>query len=123
MKKFIAVFLALICLCLSACDSVDLEYYSNTNVPTFTCVTKIEASEKNYLSSVGAYVYVYHCKEEKQEQFINKYIDYLKKEQGYTVVESDDGYQMITLAKDNAGVIISVADSQTVHVMPYKRSV
>lgn len=122
MKKIIAFLLLIVCFILSACSSVDLEYYMDTNVPTFTCVTKIEASKKDYVSSTGTYVYVYSCDSSEQDKYITQYTDYLKKEHNFAVVESNDNYDMVTLAKEGAGVLISIADSQTIHIMPYKRS-
>ena len=122
MKKIVVLILLMGCLMHTACHSVELEYYVNTSVPTFTCVTEVNASTKEYLSSAGSYVYVYYCEEGKQDKYIDKYIDYLKTEHNFAVVESDDSYQMITLAKEGAGVIISKVDSQKIHILPYKRS-
>lgn len=123
MKKILALLLlCTFCLSLIACNSVEVEYYINTNVPTFTCVTGIEVSEKEEFSS--GYAYTYNCDSKKQDKLAEKYIKYLKKDCGFAVVESDDGYiGMTTLAKGNAGVIVSTFGSNnTIDVVPYKRS-
>lgn len=116
----------IICVCiltLFACNSVDLEYYINTDIPTFTCVTGLEVSSKEYLSSVDCYAYTYKCDSKNQDKQVDKYIKYLKSEHGYAIVESDDDYSyMTTLAKGNDGILISVYDSDEITVLPYTRA-
>lgn len=122
MKK--VLFFALIitcCLSLLACNSIEVEYYINTNIPTFTCVTGVESTDKQSFS--GTTIYEYKCDSSKRDKYLDKYMDYLKEECGFTVVDSDDEYEsMITLVNGKDGVIVDISSSDKINVLTYKRS-
>ena len=124
--KYLQKILAVVCLfalCASfiACGSTEVEYYTNTNVTTFTCVTGIDG----YLSQnsePGMRIYTYDCADSKKESLAKKYIRYLKSKQGYTSVSSDDDYAFVTLANDDWGVVVDTTQSGAVNILPYHRS-
>lgn len=122
MKKILAITLLLaLCASFIACGSIEVEYYTSTNVPTFTCVTGIEG----YLSpnsEPSMRIYTYDCADSKKESLAKKYIQYLKSKQGYTSVSSDDDYGFVTLANDDWGVIVDTTQSGAVNILPYHRS-
>ena len=120
MKKVLSL-LILITLMLSivACG-VELEYYSDTNIPTFTCVTDVEV--KKTTSSSAGKIYNYNCPDNKKESLAKKYMNYLKNKAGYAVVDAEDSYDFITLAKEGWGVIVDSTGENTIRVLPYKRS-
>lgn len=119
--SLLALVLITICLPLLSCKSVSISYYLNTNVPTFTCVTGISASDKSYLSSIDCYEYSYTVPSGKLSKYKKEYMDFLKKN-GFAEVESNDSYDFITLANAGDGVIIRESGSTTIGVMPYKRA-
>ena len=122
MRRICYLFLGILLIFqLSACKTIEPVYYTDSNVPTFTCVTGIEASKRTYFPSAKSYIYVYLCSD--SEKSASKYMDYLKKDHGFTILESNDNYDnMITLVKDNSGVIVTVASETEVDVIPYKRA-
>lgn len=116
-----ALLLLALCASFVACGSIEVEYYTNTDIPTFTCVTGVDG----YLSSQSTSsmrIYVYDCAENQKEKLAKKYIQYLKNEQGYASVSSDDGYDFVTLAKGNWGVIVDTNQTAAVQVLPYYRT-
>lgn len=118
MKKILTLFLVTaMCFWLVACG-VEIEYYVNTNVPTFTCVTGITGSRK----SGELDIYTYSCDDEKKQATANKYMKYLKNNCAFAVVSSEDNYDFITLAKDGWGVIIDTTPDDKINIMPYKRA-
>lgn len=109
-----------VCFTFVSCSMVDLRYYTNTNVPTFTCVTNVEVSETSNVA--GFTCYTYEVSAWRADSLMNKYIKYLQK-QDFVIVDSSDGYEnMVTLAKGQSGVIVSKADSDIINVLPYGRS-
>jgi hypothetical protein len=123
MKKFVSFLVCLIiCLSFVACGSknVEVKYYMDTNVPTFTCITGIEKSEtkEDYVTS-GVNTYVY---EGCSETDYNDYVDYLKNELGYVELEANDDYPFITLELDEQNALIdySKIDDGVIGVTPYK---
>lgn len=117
MKKCLVLCVVLVLgISLTACESVELEYYADTTVPTFTCVTGIEVSERNY--TAGVYIYSYYC--DDSEEYVSEYIDYLKT-QGFVVEQADDTDEnMTTLINDHYRVLIGRRGSTEVHVIPAK---
>lgn len=118
MKKILAITL-LFALCASfiACGSIEVEYYTNTNVPTFTCVTGIDG----YLSQnsePGMRIYTYDCADSKKASLAKKYIQYLKSKQGYTSVLSDDGFT--GLANDDWGVSVDTRQNGAISILLYR---
>ena len=114
-KTIISLVAALLCVVLISCG-IEPSFYIDTDVPTFTCVTGIEATKK------ANNIYEYSCKSGEGDKLIKEYTDYLKKDHGFTTVDADDGYDMITLVKGNYGVVIALYDSTTINVLPYKRA-
>jgi len=117
MKKLSFV-LAVALLFLFVSCGIEMEYYSNTSVPTFTCVTGITGSKK----SGELDIYTYSCDETKKESTAKKYMNYLKNKCDFVVVSNEDEYDFVTLAKDGWGVIIDTTSDGAINIMPYKRA-
>jgi hypothetical protein len=122
MKKFISFLVCLIiCLSFVACGSknIEVKYYMDTNVPTFTCITGIEKSEiKEDTPITGVDTYVYKgC----SESDYNDYVYYLKNELGFTELEANDDYPFISVELDEQNAIIDYSglDEGVVRVTPY----
>ena len=120
MRKMVVLLLSclmVVCL-LSTCGKKKVEavYYSNTNVPTFTCVTNIEGEKSDAIGDFS--MYQYEC----EQKDADKYVDYLK-ENGFVKVEAEDDYDgLYTYAKGNdARVLVDYCqiDKGIFTVLPY----
>lgn len=119
MKRILSVVLVAVVVCLFvACGSIEVEYYSNTEVPTFTCVTDVECAEE--IESFVMSSYVYSCDENKKESLAEKYVNYLKKECGYVQEEADSVYDYaVKLVNGDSSVYIFFnMDNDKITVMP-----
>lgn len=121
LTKILATILFLsICALSIACGSIEVEYYTSTNVPTFTCVTGIDG----YLSpnsGPNIHIYTYDCADSKKEALAKKYIQYLKSKHGYASVSYDKDYGFVTLVNDDWAVIVDTTPNGAVEILPYHR--
>ncbi len=96
---------------------MEVVYYENSNIPTFTCVTGIEQKKKE--SSNGLNIYYY----DGYTNDLDEYVEYLK-ENGFAEVAVEDGYDYLkTLAKDSSTRVLvdyHEAEKGQVGIMPYK---
>lgn len=116
-KIYRLLILMLLVLSTVACGSkkkIDVVFYNNSNVPTFTCVTGIEVSDETILSN-GVKAYIYDC----SEKDMNKYMKYLKEEQNFASVDSNDGLPIYTLAKSNDTRVILTYTDGKLYISPY----
>ena len=120
MRKLICL-LALIVIILPSCGAkktIEVVYYIDTNVPTFTCVTGIEGTRRD---TDDIKIYTYKCDKSKTSELADEYMNYLKEEHSYTVVESNDDYEYITLVKEGNGVIVDASTEGEIEIVPYRR--
>lgn len=120
MKKYLFTFLFLAIMLFSTACSKKIEkiYYSNTVVPTFTCVTNIETTTIQE-TELGYPIYYYSC----SQSDVDEYIKYLKSE-GFAEVDVQDGLRdiMTTYAKgSDARVIMSYSDD-TLSLIAYRNT-
>lgn len=88
-------------------------YYPDTDIPTYTSVTGIEANTQNYklTDTMVAYTYNYGS-----EGSMNKYIEYLKNNYGYTFKgEIIDGMPFMEgFYGGNVKIILTGSNSQLI---------
>ena len=114
MKKFICL-LVLIVIILPSCGATEVEYYYETTVPTFTCVTGIEETER--YTKYGWRTYAYKCDISETSKLAEKYINYLKKKHSYVLVDNKYNTDVI-LAKNANEVTIGISTDGVIEILP-----
>ncbi len=109
MKHIIPLVLLLILVCsITACGNNEpkVEYYTGTNVATFTSVTNIEL-DKTEDGKDNWSMYDYYC----EASDVDKYVASLKSD-GFTDANMELGEGIYCLEKGNNNVIIAYADGK-----------
>lgn len=122
MKKIIVLVSFALCILLVSCGITPV-FYKNTSIPTFTCVTGIEASEQR------ENLYIYSCMGDNCEELAEEYMNYLENEHGFsagseraiTHYDKVIGTIVIMSKDDQMAMVGTDTEENTVSVMLVER--